>query len=191
MEAVFDQGFGVIRQPAQFADIVPKLIVFGVDIGGIEPQTAVNDAAPHNHRVVVYGVAEGKGGRDFLMGQGVFPNFAVSGNGGKHAFIVFFRQNLQIGTHCDNIRVFFHLAHDFFNPVGDGNIVGIGARNIFPPPDFANSSSPMFKEAIKPKLWGLEIILILPSCSWKRRAMASVPSVEPSSTIKISKLRQV
>ncbi|ACF31232.1 Hypothetical protein NGK_2633 [Neisseria gonorrhoeae NCCP11945] len=49
----------------------------------------------------------------------------------------------------------------------------------------------MFKEAIKPKLRGLEIILILPSCSWKCRAMAGVPSVEPSSTIKISKLRQV
>ncbi|CNS79239.1 Uncharacterised protein [Neisseria gonorrhoeae] len=86
----------------------------------------------------------------------------------------------------------FSISPTIFSIQPGEAISSASVRAIYsPPPDFANSSSPMFKEAIKPKLRGLEIILILPSCSWKRRAMAGVPSVEPSSTIKISKLRQV
>ncbi|EQD02553.1 hypothetical protein NM045_2235 [Neisseria meningitidis NM045] len=134
MKAVFDQGFGIISQPAQFTDIVPKLVIFRPIPLGVVTQTAVNDAAPHNHRVVVYGVAEReKVGNIFVPGR-LFPNFAVPVMPRQPVAVLFFRQHFQPRAHRDDAAVFFHLAHDFLNPVGGGNIVGIGACNIFPPP---------------------------------------------------------
>ncbi|CWO82170.1 Uncharacterised protein [Neisseria meningitidis] len=86
----------------------------------------------------------------------------------------------------------FSISPTIFSIQSGAAISSASVRAIYSPiPDFANSSSPMFKEGIRPELRGCARMRMRPSCSWKRWAMASVPSVEPSSTIKISKLRQV
>ena len=80
MEAIFDQWFGIIRQFAQLTDFIPKLVILGMNIVGIKPQTAVDDRTAHNHRIVVHTVPKWKKQCNFLMSKGEGPNIAVLGN---------------------------------------------------------------------------------------------------------------